>query len=276
MIYVQQAQGVKMKKHGILVVSVGTTCEDAEEKSITALERKVAHTYPDRQVFRGYTSQMVRQVLESRGRRVPSVSEALEEMEALGITHTAILPTHVIYGEEYEKLVQLVETKRKQFAEVVIAKPLIAGRSDMMHVAHILRQTYVKQPDMALVMMGHGTYQAGNVVYETMECVCRELGCEDMYLGTVRSYPGIDVILKKVTDANIKKVILLPFMFVAGAHVRRDMIGEKPDSWRSRLEQHGLEVTAVLKGLGEYEEIQMLYCKHLQDVEKKMLTNEVN
>lgn len=29
-----------MKKYGILVVSIGTTCEDAEEKSIVALEKK--------------------------------------------------------------------------------------------------------------------------------------------------------------------------------------------------------------------------------------------
>ncbi len=263
-----------MKTYGILVVSVGTTCEDAEEKSITALERKVAETYPDRQVFRGYTSQMVRQVLERRGRRVPSVTEALEEMEALGITHIGILPTHVIYGEEYEKLVQLVEAKRARFAEVVLAKPLIADRNDMMHVACILGQIYTKQPNTALVMMGHGTCHAGNVVYETMESVCRDLGYETMYLGTVRSYPGIDVILKKVTDVGIKKVVLLPFLFVAGAHVRRDMIGDTPDSWRSQLEQHGLEVTAVMKGLGEYEEIQMLYCSHFQEAEKKILTNE--
>ena len=256
-----------MKKYGILVVSIGTTCEDAEEKSIVALEKKILEKYPDRQVFHAYSSPIERRLLSSRGRQVPSVAEALREMSAKKITHCMILPTYLVYGEEYEKLVEIVEEEKKNFIETVIAKPLIGDKKDMLYISHTLRELYKKQPHTAIVMMGHGTCQPGNVVYEELQNVCRELGYEDMYIGTVKSYPSIDVILQMLSDTGTKKVTLLPFLFLAGAHVRKDMIGENQNSWRRLLEQQGMEVTAVLKGLGEYEEIQALYCKHLQAIE---------
>lgn len=265
-----------MKKYGILVVSIGTASEDAEEKSIFALEKKIVEMYPDRQVFQAYSSLKVRQLLVGRGRQILSVKEALREMLAKGITHCVILPTYLIYGEEYEKLVQAVETEKKNFSEIVIAKPLAADREDRDYIAHMLRKVYVQQPDTAIVMMGHGTCQSGNAAYEEMQNVCKESGYEDIYIGTVKSYPSIDAIIQKLSDACVKKVILLPFLFVAGSHVRRDMIGEHPNSWRRQLEQQGIEVTAVLKGLGEYEEIRTLYCKHLQEIEQKQLTNVRN
>ena len=55
------------------------------------------------------------------------------------------------------------------------------------------------------------------------------------------------------------------FMVVAGDHAMNDMAGEEEDSWKSRLEAEGYEVTCVLKGLGEYKGIQKLYAEHAQN-----------
>ena len=53
-------------------------------------------------------------------------------------------------------------------------------------------------------------------------------------------------------------------MVVAGDHAINDMAGEEEDSWKSRLEAEGYEVTCVLKGLGEYPAIQELFIQHVK------------
>ena len=42
------------------------------------------------------------------------------------------------------------------------------------------------------------------------------------------------------------------------------MAGPGPDSWQSRLQAEGYQVSCVLRGMGEYPEIQQLYVDHLR------------
>ena len=71
--------------------------------------------------------------------------------------------------------------------------------------------------------------------------------------------------LKKLVRAHgAKRVILAPFMVVAGDHAMNDMSGEDEDSWRSRFEAEGFQVECVLKGLGEYRGVRKLYMDHIR------------
>ena len=51
-------------------------------------------------------------------------------------------------------------------------------------------------------------------------------------------------------------------MVVAGDHARSDMAGEDEASWKSIFEKEGYEVMCILKGLGEFAEIQDIYVEH--------------
>jgi sirohydrochlorin cobaltochelatase len=55
-------------------------------------------------------------------------------------------------------------------------------------------------------------------------------------------------------------------MSVAGDHVRNDMAGDGPDSWKSVLEESGIECEPVMKGTAEYDNLAGIWVKHLKDV----------
>ena len=70
---------------GLLVVSFGTTHEETRKKTIDAIEQHLAEVFPDRRVYRGWTSRMILRILQKRtGSTFDTVEEALDRMAAEG------------------------------------------------------------------------------------------------------------------------------------------------------------------------------------------------
>ena len=63
-------------------------------------------------------------------------------------------------------------------------------------------------------------------------------------------------------ERGFRKVILAPFMVVAGDHARNDLAGEDEDSWKNIFRRSGFQVETVLRGIGEWEEVQDLFAAH--------------
>ena len=94
------------RSKAILVVSFGTSHPDALEKNIGAIENSVKEAFSGRVVRRAFTSGTVRKKIWERDHiRVDDVHEALERLLSENIFDVAVLPTHVIGGEEYEKII---------------------------------------------------------------------------------------------------------------------------------------------------------------------------
>mgnify|MGYP000379294118 CR=1 FL=1 len=85
-----------------------------------------------------------------------------------------------------------------------------------------------------------------------------------IFLGTVEAYPALDSLLRAADSFHPKKIVLAPFMIVAGDHAQNDLAGADPDSWMNRLSSEGYEVTPVLKGLGEYPQVRQILVEHVQ------------
>ena len=88
-------------------------------------------------------------------------------------------------------------------------------------------------------------------------------GYGNYFIGTVEATPSLDDVLALVQDSGAKKVVLLPLMIVAGDHANNDMAGDEEGSWKTTFEQAGFEVECVLRGLGQYEEIQNMFVEHV-------------
>ena len=73
----------------------------------------------------------------------------------------------------------------------------------------------------------------------------------------------METLLKMIRSYQPSKVILAPFMIVAGDHAKNDMAGDDPESWHSQFKSAGYEVEPVLKGLGEYSGIRKILVEHL-------------
>lgn len=255
-----------MNKRGILLVSFGTSYDETRAKTIDALEDDIKVEYPDYQVYTAFTSSIIRGILAKRGIEINDVKKALEKMECDGIKEVKILPTHLLYGEEYDKLVSEANAFTNKFEAIDIAKPLLASTEDIMEVGNIVNHNIPVAKDECIVLMGHGTPHFCNTVYAAMDYICKSMDFRHIFVGTVETFPAVEDVVKLVNKSEYKKVILTPLMLVAGDHAINDMASSEEDSWKSVFENEGFGVRTILRGLGEYREIRSIYKSHLNEI----------
>ena len=94
---------------------------------------------------------------------------------------------------------------------------------------------------------------------------------QNVFLGTVEAQPAKEEAFEAVKQANPAAVVLMPFMFVAGEHVAKDMLGDDPESWKSELlKQKAYRIEGIKKGLGYQDGIIAIYLDHLAQALKSL------
>ena len=255
----------KVNKKAILVASFGTSHADTRDRTICAIEKDIASTYPDYEIRRAFTSGMILNVLAKRdGIIIDTVSSAMDRLVREGFHTVLVQPTHVINGDEYDDMVEDVMKYQGNFEELIIGSPLLTSTEDYQKVILGIMEKFPELDKKdALVLMGHGTEHHVNAVYAALDYRFKEMGYSNVFVGTVEAYPDVEVVLKQVKAYHPQKVILLPLMAVAGDHASNDMAGEEKDSWKSIFENEGYEVSCILKGLGEFKAIRRIYLEHI-------------
>ena len=254
-----------MSTKALLVVSFGTSYPHALEQDIGATERVIAAALPNRTFFRAFTSGMILRKLAKRdGVVIDDVPAALERIAGAGYTDVVIQPTHIMNGEEYDKLCAQAAPWREKLDRLTIGAPLLTALEDYRAAAEALMEQFdPPAPDEALVFMGHGTGHFANAAYLKLEYMLHDAGWKRAFVGTVEGYPALEEVRRRLAECQgVEKVLLTPFMLVAGDHANNDMAGPEPDSWKSILETDGYQVTCRLAGLGEYPGIRTIFAAH--------------
>jgi len=251
----------------ILIVSFGTSYEDTRKVTIEAIEHDIEQACPNYHIYRAWTSKMIMaKILKRDGIKVLNVKEAMAQMAADGITDVIIQPTHVLNGIENDLMKEDALSYQNSFSTITFGNPLLTTEEDNDAVIQALLAEFSDlKADEALVLMGHGTTHFSNSIYSGINYQLQDRGYSNIFLGTVEAYPALESMLRSVNQQQPRKVILSPFMIVAGDHAKNDMASEEEDSWRSQFENAGYDVTCILKGLGEYPAIRELLVKHVQE-----------
>jgi sirohydrochlorin cobaltochelatase len=254
-------------KKAILVVSFGTSYPATREATIGAIEKEIAAAFGDYRIYRAWTSRFILERLKKRDNlHIDNITEAMERMLADGITHVIVQPTHVIPGLENDQMKKEVLRFRHCFSSVVFGNPLLTDAADRAEIIRVITEEFHDvSSDSAVVLMGHGTAHQINSVYAKLDQEFKELGHPHYYLGTVEAEPSLETVLAQVRACPLKKVVLTPFMIVAGDHASNDMAGDEPDSWKNRFLAEGYEVAPVLKGLGEYAGVRSMFIRHVKE-----------
>lgn len=248
------------KKRGILAVSFGTTYDRAREEEIETIERDWAEAFPEYTLRRAFTSNIVIGKLKERGIRVQKVAEALEDFRREGYTHIWVQPTHLIPGEEYDRLQREIRKWEDRFTFLKLGEPLLVQEEDYDTVVTIMKDRFFMKEGEVCIFMGHGTYHQANRVYEKIEKLLKKEDDRRYYMATVEGIPSLEDILAVLDrEGKARKVTLVPFMLVAGEHAVKDMAGEEETSWKNRCKSHGYEVECFRQGMGSYEEIRSFY-----------------
>ena len=252
-------------KQVILVVSFGTSYPETRALTIEAIEAGISAAFPDYDVRRAFTSQIIINKLAERdGIEIDTVEQAMQRLVEDGVGRLIIQPTHVMHGYEYEELLSAVAPYADSIDKLVIGEPMLAGTQDYDRVVAALIAEYAPAEDTALVLMGHGTHHPANAYYAALDYRFKVSGYSNVFVGTVEGYPDVDTVLELVNAAGYQKVTLAPLMIVAGDHASNDMAGDEEDSWKVIFKADGKEVDPILKGLGEIEGVRALYVDHVQ------------
>lgn len=252
-------------KKAILVVSFGTTFEKTCNATIGAIEEKIRATYPDFEVRRAFTSQMILNKLRKRDHlSIDNVTQALSRLIADGFKQVLIQPTHIMNGIENEKMVRVAESFRPHFDRMSIGKPLLTDPLDYIQLAQeIADEVPEMKSDDAVVFMGHGSEHFANAAYAAFDYTLKDLGYRNAFVGTVEGYPELSDVLRHVKAYGAHRVHLVPLMIVAGDHATNDMASDDDDSWKQAFANAGFDVSCILRGLGQYKGVRDHLVRHV-------------
>ena len=259
-------------KQAILVVSFGTTYHETRQKTIDVCENKIKESFQGYDFYRAFTSGMIINILRKRDNmEIYNPSEVLEQLYNDGYEEVIVQSLHIICGEEYNKLKDMVEEYKDKFNKLSLGRPLLTYIDDYRETVEAIKLDLEEKMeiDEAIVFMGHGTEHESHSSYPAIEYMLRDYDL-NAYVGTVEGYPELEHVIKKLKRKNVKTVDLMPFMLVAGDHAINDMTSDEEDSWKTILEQEGFNVKVHLKGLGENPYIQEKFKNHALDCLKEL------
>lgn len=244
-------------KKAILVTSFGTSHRDTREKCLDSIQKEVAEKYGSENVERAYTSGIIRRIIEkNEGVHIFDQEEGLKVLKDKGFEEIITMSLHILDGIEYSKL-------DDKFGK--ISKPLLADDEDFEKIVENKEFNDLEGND-AIVFMGHGTESEADYAYQKLQDEYLKAGKNNIFIATVEGKVTIKDVIEKMKGKGFKKILLKPFMIVAGDHAKNDMSSDDEDSWKTMLKNEGYEVTSVLKGMGEYKFIREMFMDKLEAV----------
>ncbi len=296
------AMGKLPDKKAIVLADFGTTYLSAL-KAITTIQNEVKKDFPNIEVRMAFTSNIIRNIWHKRRQDAAFMKEhgknlkeflsikgplaTIADLQDEGYRTIIVQPCHIYSGEEYADLrsyvnglntIHTIKAKYMPFVKLAIGRPALGTygpahdyHEDMETAAKVLKDdvALAGKEKAALVYMGHGNEYYSTGIYAEFQQVLRKMypGVK-IFMGTVEGFPSLDDVLAGLKHAKIRKVVLKPFMVVAGDHANNDMAGDDNDSWKNQIKKLGIRVVPILHGLGENRAWARIYVRHIKDAAK--------
>ena len=296
---VQAGDSPEAEDQAVVLAAFGTTVAGALP-GILNIRDRIQRQFPETPVKIAFTSDLIRKVWQRRRGDDAFIKDnpglpadiytvqgplaTIANLQDQGYRTIIVQPGHISLGEEYLDLVAVIDglnsirtvkPKFRPFAKLVVGRPAM-GTSGEQHpysddltlIARALAAdaAQAEKNKAALLYMAHGnSYMPSGGAYLEFAAIMNRLYPRiKTYIALVEGYPSLDDILPLLERAGDRKVVLKPFMTVAGDHAVNDMAGDEPESWKSILRAKGYEIMTVARGLGESDAFADVYLHHLQ------------
>ncbi|MGQ9499098.1 MAG: sirohydrochlorin cobaltochelatase [Dissulfurimicrobium sp.] len=286
-------------KTAIVLATFGTSYPNALA-GILNIKKHVNNAYPGVPVKIAFTSNTIRKIwhkrandedFKSKESSIPSdifdvkgPLATIADLQDEGYSNIIVQSLHIYDGEEYEDLVSYIKglnaiktlkAKNMPFERLAVGRPALGTNGDLYSYKDDIKKAaaalnadvrIAQKEKVALVYMGHGNEYYASSAYAELQEVMRIMYPETkIFVGTVEGFPSFDQVLNGLKAAKVKRVLLKPFMEVAGDHAQNDMAGDDDNSWKRRLEAAGIKVIVDIHGLGENDAFADIFVRHIQD-----------
>ncbi len=290
----------KLKHDGnaIVLATFGTAVPSALP-GILHIRDTMQKRFPETKIRIAFTSNIIRKIWHKRQhdeafkKANPSVPHdiffakgplaTIADLQDEGYSTILVQPSLITLGEEYLDLnsyinglnsIHTIKAKNQPFHRLVVGRPALGTMGpkhpysdDINEVAKALAGDVKKarEEGAALLYMGHGNqYFPSSGAYLQLVDVMNSLYPDTKtYIATVEGFPRLETVMGQMKKDKVEKVLLKPFMDVAGDHAHNDMAGSGPDSMKSILIKNGFQVTTVMQGMGEEDGFANVFVNHL-------------
>jgi len=292
-------QAAPAEKKGVVLAVFGTSHESGLP-GILNIRDQVQTALPGIPVRLAFTSNIIRRIWQER-RKDPAYAAqhpdvpaeiinvkgplaTIADLQDEGYGYIIVQPTHMSSGEEFADLasyvqglnsIRTVKKRNMPFKKIIIGRPALGThgiereyRHDIEQVASLLAPDVelARKDGRALIYFAHGNEHYSTGVYLEFEQVMRkQYPGVRIYVSMVEGFPDNERLLAELRADKTKRVLLKPFMTVAGDHAKNDMAGSEPGSLKSLLEARSINVAVSLVGLGESDAFAAIFARHIKD-----------
>lgn len=256
----------------IILAAFGTSYEQAVP-DLLHLRNRIEESFPGTAVHLAFTSKIIRRIWLQRSKDTVYIGDhpgipagilhvrdpltAIAELRDTGCRSFVVQPAYMIPADEYTGLLEELEALHKDPSlQLAVARPILLEQNGkyVLELATALAADaqYAAEKGAALLYMGHGSKQQDwTPVYREFAAAMNRLYPKVFTaVATLEGGGGLEEVIGEFKDRQVGRLVLKPLMIVAGSHAENDMLGPGPQGWKSRLENAGFAVDAVLRGLG--------------------------
>ena len=270
-------------------------------KSVSNILGRVQAAFPGREVRLSFSSRFMQRLWRRRRqdpdwtREHPDVPPeilgvrspltALAELREEGFRRIVVQSLHIYAGEEYDTLKATVQAlsnihthkaKHQPFPHLALGRPALGEpgdshpyQEDFRRAARALAPEVkaASERGAALVYMGHGNeYYPSGVYLEFQETLRRAYPKAQIIVGLMEGFPDLEQVKKELARLEVRRALLVPLLLVAGQHAAEDIGGAGNDSCKCVLEQQGIQVECLLRGLGELDAWADIYVENIREL----------
>jgi len=260
------AKQASVAKPVIVLVAFGTSY-DTGEKNLNDIDKAMRERFPDYEIYWAFTAQGIIDKLKEAGkttyfdREVPikNLEEVYAQLIEEGKTNVVVQSLHTMIGAEFR---EVVSTNTKGL-NVKYSYPLTFYPENIQNVVNALSVEFGDSSDTATVVCAHGNekHPENNAQLIEMDRYLRA-NFENTYLACVEGPPEFDGVAEDIAASGVTKVRFVPLLLTYGDHMTNDVMGDEPDSWKSKL---GLEASSA-DGAGSNADVREIYLKSIEHV----------
>lgn len=257
---------------GIIIASFGSIYQDAVEKSIGSIEKKVRFMYSDMEVRRVFLSDaLVEKWNEKYNEKISSFTDAMQDFARLGVDEVYIQPITLVADQCYQQMrkqaLKFLHSNEYGFNQVNIGKPLLTSLGVKNYaddyeatLESIVRHVNTKALNKSIVLMANGQNQ---LEFSTLQLKAMYGAAPNVVVFTTNGFPTFKQALTLLDRMGHKDLLVVPLALIGSTHLMDYLGGERSDSIYALLAEEGYNVDIWNEGLGENPYVQDLFLKHL-------------